>query len=115
MPSALPNNKYWSMCETLNTKNYEEMNEDEKKNVEKCQGVKNHLPCLEPVYRCPTCGYFGCVQNAPDVCSEQGFIVDICMNCGAVGTAIPVLKSELAACMLDWNVEFEASNMMEEE
>jgi hypothetical protein len=115
MPQEPQNNKYWDLCDNLNQKRLGELTEAEKETMEKCRGIKEDKPCLQPLFRCVKCGYYGCVQSEKDVCTEQGFVGDICVNCGSAGTQIPILENELAGCRLDWNVELEAENMLEEE
>lgn len=89
----------------LNQKRHIDMTEDEKAHVAKCNGTKNNHQCKNPTFRCTTCGNYGCAQIIPDKCTAQGFKSDKCLNCGSVGTMLPVMEDELARFMEEWDKE----------
>lgn len=98
----LPNNDLWHRGGKLNQKRHIELTEQEKANIAECDGIKHEHKCKNPTFRCSKCGNYGCSQEVPDKCTKQGFKNDICLNCGATGTRIPVMKDELAAFVEAW-------------
>lgn len=78
------------------------MTEEEKEKVARCTGIKAEHPCKNPVFRCTECGNYGCDQEVIDKCTAQGFKNDKCLNCGAVGTRMPVMEDELAQYVEAW-------------
>jgi len=105
MPKVLPNNKQWLRGGHLNQKRHLDMTDEEKKNIVTCPGIKADHPCKNPVYRCSECGNYGCDQEVADKCSAQGFKNDKCLNCGSVGTRIPLMKDEYAQYVAEWEEE----------
>ena len=103
MPEVVPNNKYWLRGGKLNQKRHIEMTEEEKENVAKCQGIKSDHPCKNPLFRCTHCGNYGCAQEVAEKCTEQGFKNDKCLNCGAVGTRLPIMSDEFAKFKAEWD------------
>jgi hypothetical protein len=79
-----------------------EMTEEEKAHVARCFGIRKDHPCKNPIYRCSECGNYGCSQIFNDKCSEQAFKDNICVNCKAADTRIPVMEKELAAYKAEW-------------
>jgi len=78
------------------------MTEEEKINIARCPGIKDTHPCKKPIFRCPECGNYGCTQEVPDKCSDQGFKNDKCLNCGVTGSRIPIMEKELAKFIAEW-------------
>jgi hypothetical protein len=105
MPRVLPNNKQWMRGGHINQKRLLSMNEDEKANVARCQGIKSEHPCKKPIFRCAECGNYGCDQEVVDKCTAQGFKNDKCLNCGVTGSRIPVMEKELANFKELWERE----------
>lgn len=102
MPEIPPNNTSWKRGMRLNQKRHFEMTEEEKEKVARCTGIKAEHPCKNPVFRCTECGNYGCDQEVIDKCTAQGFKNDKCLNCGAVGTRMPVMEDELAQYVEAW-------------
>jgi hypothetical protein len=102
MPRVFPNNKYWLRGGRLNQKRHIDMTEEEKINIARCSGIKNTHPCKKPVFRCSECGNYGCTQEVPDKCSDQGFKNDKCLNCGVTGSRIPIMEKEFANFIAEW-------------
>jgi hypothetical protein len=103
MPEVSPNNKLFPRGGVrLNSKRHIDMTEEEKANVALCSGTKGNHPCKNPVFRCSECGNYGCAQEVPDKCTEQGFKNDKCLNCGATDSRIPVMKEELKKFIEEW-------------
>ena len=73
------------------------MTEEEKALVAKCDGIKHEHPCKNPIFRCSSCGNYGCAQE----------VADKCLQCGEIGTRIPVMKKELADFKEAWDKEVE--------
>jgi len=101
--------KFWYRGGRLNQKRHVDMTEAVKEHVAKCEGIKNDHPCKNPVFRCSECGNYGCAQEVADKCSEQGFKNEKCLNCGLMGTRIPVMEEELPNYKLQWQKEVELS------
>ena len=101
MPKVFPNNKYWLRGGHMNQKRHLEMTEEEKSNVATCLGSKDQHLCKNPVFSCTECGYYGCDQVYIDKCSEQGFKNDKCLNCGTLGTRLPIMKDAFAKYIED--------------
>jgi hypothetical protein len=99
---VLPNNELWRRGGKLNQKRHIELTDEEKANIAECDGIKHEHKCKNPTFRCSKCGNYGCSQEVPEKCTKQGFKNDICLNCGAAGTRIPVMKEELAAFVEAW-------------
>lgn len=98
----LPNNDLWHRGGKLNQKRHLDLTEEEKLNIAECDGIKHDHKCKNPIFRCSKCGNYGCAQEVTEKCTNQGFKNDLCLNCGATGTRIPVMKDELAAYMVAW-------------
>ena len=107
MARVLPNNKFWERGGRMNQKRHIEMTEEEKDKVARCPGKKGGIdhPCKNPIFRCTECGNYGCAQTEADICSEQGFKNDKCLNCGATGSRIPIMEDELEEYKALWNEE----------
>ncbi|MEQ8153701.1 MAG: hypothetical protein ABRQ25_02230 [Clostridiaceae bacterium] len=105
MPEVFPNNKLWRRGGHLNQKRHIDMTEEEKTNVAKCTGIKASHVCKNPVFRCSECGNYGCDQEVADKCTAQAFKNDKCLQCGSVGTRIPVMKDELDKFIAEWEKE----------
>ena len=93
---------HWMRGGRLNQKRHIDMTEDEKENVASCPGQKAGHLCKNPVFRCTECGNYGCAQEVTEKCSEQGFKNDKCLNCGATGTRVPIMKDEFADFIAEW-------------
>lgn len=102
MPKMNPNNQLWLRDGKTNQKKHIEMTEEEKANIADCSGKKGNHPCKNPVFRCITCGNYGCSQEIVDKCTEQGFLNDKCLYCGSLGTRVPVMKEDLARYIAAW-------------
>ncbi|MHB8962804.1 MAG: hypothetical protein ACYC5K_06580 [Saccharofermentanales bacterium] len=102
-----PSADFWKRGGKLNQKNQMDLTEEEKAHLARCKGQKNTHPCKNPVFRCPACGNYGCTQEIADKCSDQGFKNDKCLNCGAIGTMMPVMEDELVRYILEWDKEVE--------
>ena len=107
MPELSRYNQIWRRGGRLNQKRHLEMTEEEKALVAKCDGIKHEHPCKNPVFRCSSCGNYGCAQEVADKCPAQGFKNDKCLHCGELGTRIPVMKKELADFKEAWDKEVE--------
>ncbi|MEI7885397.1 MAG: hypothetical protein WCI30_08625 [Clostridia bacterium] len=105
MPKVVPNNKFWLRGGHMNQKRHFEMTAAEKAHVASCLGTKSEHPCKNPVFRCSACGNYGCDQEFVDKCSSQGFKNDKCLHCGEVGTRIPLLQTEFAKYVTEWEKE----------
>ena len=107
MPEVFPNNKYWLRGGHLNQKRHLEMTEEEKLHVAKCTGKKGGIdhPCKNPMFRCTKCGTYGCAQEDVNICSDQGFKNDKCLNCGNMGTRVPIMEDELVKFIAIWQEE----------
>lgn len=95
MPDVFDQTKFWYRGGKLNQKKHIDLTEAEKANIALCKGTKQNHPCKNPVFRCSECGNYGCSQEVADKCDAQAFKNDKCLQCGAVGTRIPVMKDEL--------------------
>jgi hypothetical protein len=84
--------KYWLGSGRLNRKRHIDMTEEEMAYIAKCPGEVAGLPCRKDVFRCTVCGNYGCVQDAPNICTEQGFENDKCLICEVTGSRIPILE-----------------------
>lgn len=93
----------------LNIKRHIDLTDEEKAKVANCDGIKSNHPCKNPTFRCTTCGNYGCTQIIPDKCTAQGFKGDKCLNCGSVGSALPVMEDELARFIAEWDKEVKSS------
>ncbi|SHI87212.1 hypothetical protein [Parasporobacterium paucivorans] len=103
MPEVFPNNQLWHRGGVrLNIKPHLEMTEEEKAHVATCKGIKKEHICKNPIFRCSKCGNYGCVQEVAEKCTDQGFKNDICLQCGATGTFIPVMEDELERFKAEW-------------
>jgi len=102
-------NTVWRRGGRLNQKRHVDMTEEEKAKVATCEGIKHEHPCKNPVFRCTNCGNFGCAQEVLDKCSAQAFKNDKCIQCGEMGTRIPVMEKELADFKAAWEKEVELS------
>ncbi len=100
-----PETKFWLRSGHMNQKRHFDMTPEEKANVVNCHGIKEEHPCKNPVFRCTECGNYGCDQDFVDKCTEQGFKNDKCLNCGAVGTRIPIMKFEYSKYVEEWDKE----------
>lgn len=78
------------------------MTDAEKVHIAWCEGIKSDHPCKNPIFRCAACGNYGCAQEVIDKCSAQGFKNDKCLQCGAVGSRIPVMKDQLDDIIAKW-------------
>ena len=105
MPKVAPNNKHWVRGGSMNQKRHHDMTEAEKANITTCLGIKEEHVCKNPVFRCTECGNYGCDQEFAEKCSEQGFKNDKCLNCGVVGSLLPITKDEFAKYVAEWNKE----------
>ena len=79
------------------------MTDEDKENTTNCRGIKDDHPCKDPLLRCEKCGNYGCSQPVTDKCTEQGFKGDKCLNCGSVGTRIPIMKDEYEKFVEAWD------------
>lgn len=105
MPRVFPNNKN-TLKSKINARKHEaDMTEEEKKNAASCRGMKQTHICKNPVYLCTECGNYGCNQNDIDVCTEQGFKNDKCMNCRVVGKIALIMESEYDEIRAEWEKE----------
>jgi len=102
MPAVFPNNSFWERGGRLNQKRHVDMTEEEKENVVKCDGVKSDHMCKNPVFRCKECGNYGCAQEVSDKCTKQGFKNDKCLQCGIIGSRIPVMEDEYDKVVSEW-------------
>jgi len=102
MPIMVDNNKYWLRGGKLNQKRHLELTETEKANVATCKGIKNTHICKNPIFRCSKCGNYGCDQEVAEKCDAQAFKNDKCLQCGEVGSRIPVMKDELERFIAEW-------------
>ena len=105
MPKILPNNKSWMRSGHMNQKRHFDMTDAEKANVMTCHGNKEDHICKNPVFRCSTCGNYGCDQEFAEKCSEQGFKNDKCLHCGSIGTRLPIMKAEYDKHIAKWEKE----------
>ena len=105
MPEVFPNNERWDRGGKLDQNVHIELTEEQKANIATCDGIKASHPCKNPVFRCSKCGNYGCSQEVFEKCTEQGFKNDQCINCGSVGTRIPVMQDELAHVKAEWAKE----------
>lgn len=99
----------WRRAGKLNQKRHVDMTEEEKARVAKCDGIKHEHKCKNPVFRCTECGNYGCAQEMENKCTKQGFKNDKCLQCGEVGTRLPVMEDELAKFVEAWDKEVELS------
>lgn len=100
---VVPNkNIYWVRGGHLNQIRHIVMSEEEKAHIARCSGKKAKHPCKNPVFRCITCGNYGCAQEVTDKCTAQGFKNNMCLNCGMTGSRIPVMKEELDKFIAEW-------------
>ncbi len=81
------------------------MTEDEKTDVARCDGIKSEHKCKNPVFRCAACGNYGCAQEVADKCSKQGFKNDKCLQCGTVGSRMPVMEKEYDGVVSNWETK----------
>ncbi len=95
--------QYWMGNFYQHDKKHIGMTEEEKANVADCRGIKDDHPCKNPLFRCEKCGNYGCSQPITDKCTEQGFKGDKCLNCGSVGTRIPIMKDEYEKFVEAWD------------
>jgi hypothetical protein len=102
MPEINNNSKFWFRGGKLNQKRHFELSETEKANIALCKGIKNGHPCKNPIFRCSECGNYGCDQEVADKCDAQAFKNGKCLQCGAVGSQIPVMKDELEKYVAEW-------------
>ncbi|MHB1452376.1 MAG: hypothetical protein ACYCYM_00270 [Saccharofermentanales bacterium] len=102
-----PSIVFWRRGGKLNQKSHIDLTEEEKAHLARCKGLKNTHPCKNPIFRCPVCGNYGCTQEIAEKCSEQGFKNDKCLNCGTIGSPIPVMEHELANYVAEWDKEME--------
>jgi len=100
-----PEFKHWLRGNKLNQKRHLDMTEEEKANIALCTGTKAGHPCKNPMYRCTECGNYGCAQVEADKCTDQAFKNDKCLQCGAQGNRVPLLKHEVAEYVAKWNEE----------
>ncbi|HWQ89177.1 MAG TPA: hypothetical protein VN374_04300 [Desulfitobacteriaceae bacterium] len=84
--------KYWLGNGHLSHKRHVDMTEEEIALIAQCTGEILGKPCRNHVYRCSVCGNYGCMQELIELCTEQGFNKDECLNCGATGSQIPVTE-----------------------
>jgi len=103
MPEVLGHNERFPRGGRLNQKRHIEMTPEEKANVAKCHGEKDGHPCKNPVFQCAECGNYGCAQTTAEKCTEQGFKNDKCLNCGIIGSRIPVMKDERDKIVAQWD------------
>lgn len=100
-----PEFKRWMRGGKLNQKRSIDMTEEEKAKIALCTGTKAGHPCKNPMFRCSECGNYGCSQVEADKCTDQGFKADKCLQCGSMGTRIPLLKDEVEEYIARWNEE----------
>ena len=104
MPEIFSNNQYWTRGGKLNQKRHIEMTEEEKEAVVKCDGIKSSHPCKNPTFKCKECGNYGCAQEVLDKCTKQGFKNDKCLQCGKVGSRVPVMEDQYDKVKNDWEL-----------
>ncbi|HWQ88496.1 MAG TPA: hypothetical protein VN374_00810 [Desulfitobacteriaceae bacterium] len=83
--------KYWLGSGRLNHKRYADMSEEELAYIVECPGEIDGRPCRKHTFRCTVCGNYGCVQDVPNICTEQGFEKEKCLICGVANSRIPIL------------------------
>lgn len=107
MPEVFPNNRNWLRGGHLKQKRQLTLKEELKQKVARCKGYKSKKehPCKNPIYLCSECGNYGCTQSEVNVCTAQGFKNDKCLNCGAIGTRVPVMEEQLAEYIALWQQE----------
>jgi hypothetical protein len=58
-----------------------------------CPGkLKSAASCNSVVHQCKKCLSVGCDQVQADECSQQGFRLGTCVNCGAIDLAQDLLQ-----------------------
>lgn len=102
MPEIFENNEFWRRGGHLNQTRHIDMTEEEKTDVIRCDGMKHGHKCKNPVFRCTVCGNYGCAQEVADKCSKQGFKNDKCLQCGTVGSRVPVMENEYDHVVSGW-------------
>lgn len=105
MPNVFPNNNFWERGGRLNQKRHIGMTEDEKTDVVRCNGTKSGHSCKNPVFRCKECGNYGCAQEVTSKCSKQGFKNDKCLQCGTLGSRMPVMEKEYDKVISEWKAK----------
>ena len=102
MPRDFPKNKDALKTKHHYIKYHQEMTEEEKANIARCDGEKDNHPCKNPVFKCTKCGNYGCDQEETDVCTIQGFKNGKCLHCRSQGTLAPVMNDEYDEVKKDW-------------
>jgi len=90
MAREFSKSKYWLRNGRMNHKRFVEMEEEEIALIPRCTGEISGQPCRNHVFRCTVCGNYGCMHEMAEICSEQGFAKEACLNCGAADTYVPI-------------------------
>lgn len=115
IPKISPENQRWFRMGKLNEKHHIDMTEEEKANIALCTGTKHTHPCKNPMFRCTVCGNYGCSQVEADKCTDQAFKNDKCLQCGAQGDRVPLMKDEVDEYVAKWNEEVPEIKELEKE